>query len=789
MKIVDARVKGLRKDAVVATVFLALTLVMTFPLVLHLSSGLKDLGDPLLNSWILSWNVKQITHLGLSGYFNANIFFPNKRTLAYSEHLFPQSLVALPILLIFGRAVLAHNIVLLFAYFSSAWGMYALARHLTKSRYSGFVAGIIFAFSPFMFSHINHLQVLTAGGIPLSFLSLHKYFENGRTQDACLFGVFYSLQALANGYYALYLALFGGLFMIIQTIVRKKFLEKKFWLQMSTALAIVLVLVGPFAYQYLQFQKEMNFSRNLGAQARPTSFLAATPSNRIYGRITARFQRPERHLFPGVTAFLLALAGFASGIQRKKSPITPDHKKMRLFIWLRRMLNLLIILWTALAGAVFLTGGFRISIGGFFQVSLTRLRNPVLTLLVLLFLRLILAWDSIKKRLSFFKGERGPLAIYGLIALFSILLTFGSPGPYDLLYKHVPGFNGLRVPARFHIFVMFSLAVLAAFGIRSFSRRIRRKTAQIGLVLIGLIILAEYASFPLPLVNFPADHNVPEVYRWLASIKNEKLAALELPLPPPGLGIGFVETPRMYFSTYHWHSLVNGYSGFFPPVYAELLRRWRDGLLDQNINDARELGVRYLIIHSSEYARGSFDLLKSQFQQLPDDLRFVAQHGEALVYELIGQKSESPGAAGPEERRPVSSVGWRAGANVSAPSASLAIDGNLATRWPGRRQQEGDYFELDMGTVHRLRGLCLKLGSWILDYPRGYRLDLSLDGQRWIPVAKGQNSVLPIRSYLKPKDMPIDFYFRPQEARYIRISLTTGDVRSGWSISELEVFE
>ena len=71
----------------VAAVGVALTvaaLVATYPLVLHLGDALpSDLGDPLLNTWILAWDADRIRH-GLHGLWNTPMFFPYDNTVAYS---------------------------------------------------------------------------------------------------------------------------------------------------------------------------------------------------------------------------------------------------------------------------------------------------------------------------------------------------------------------------------------------------------------------------------------------------------------------------------------------------------------------------------------------------------------------------------------------------------------------------------------------------------------------------------------------------------------------------------
>src|SRR5262245_3382129 len=94
-----------RRDALIAAlVYTALTIVFTWPLARGLARDVPgDLGDPLLNAWILAWDA---SHLG-RGLWNANIFYPHPLALAYSEHLLPQALTILPMQLISGNPVLS----------------------------------------------------------------------------------------------------------------------------------------------------------------------------------------------------------------------------------------------------------------------------------------------------------------------------------------------------------------------------------------------------------------------------------------------------------------------------------------------------------------------------------------------------------------------------------------------------------------------------------------------------------------------------------------------------------
>ena len=137
-----------RRWLAVGGVFAALTLLATWPQVLHVGDGVRDAGDPLFNSWVLAWNAHKLSRGEIADYFDANVFYPHRRTLAYSEHLFPQSLLAAPVIWVSGNPVLAHNVILLLSFFTSALGMFALARRLTGATLPAVLAGGIFAFCP-----------------------------------------------------------------------------------------------------------------------------------------------------------------------------------------------------------------------------------------------------------------------------------------------------------------------------------------------------------------------------------------------------------------------------------------------------------------------------------------------------------------------------------------------------------------------------------------------------------------------------------------------------------------
>ncbi len=111
---------------------------------------------------------------------------------------------------------------MIFHFFLCSLGAYFLTVHLTKSRLAGVIAGIAFAYAPYRIAHLSHLQLCSAGYIPLTFLFLHRYSEEGKIRDAVLFALFFTLQALTTWQYGLMLSVGIVIFLIVRLITKRK---------------------------------------------------------------------------------------------------------------------------------------------------------------------------------------------------------------------------------------------------------------------------------------------------------------------------------------------------------------------------------------------------------------------------------------------------------------------------------------------------------------------------------------------------------------------------------------
>ncbi len=129
---------------------------------------------------------------------------------------------------------------------------------------------------------------------------------------------------------------------------------------------------------------------------------------------------------------------------------------------------------------------------------------------------------------------------------------------------------------------------------------------------------------------------------------------------------------------------------------------------------------------------------------------------------------------------PLDRTGWNATASASnaGEPPSNALDGVFATRWSsGQPQSAGLSFQIDMGKTQSVESIALDCGSSGGDYPRGYQVFVSDDGNTWgSPIASGQGT----SGYTL-------ITFAPQSTRYIKVVLTANS-GSWWSIDEFYAF-
>ncbi|HXV97378.1 MAG TPA: hypothetical protein VEC93_03075, partial [Anaerolineae bacterium] len=316
-----------RREWAILSLFFLLTLIMLYPLSLNLTNMVPEPTDPLLNAWRMQWNA----HAFLSGpaavanIFNTNIFYPFPLTLAYSEHFLMLSALALPFLLLPDSHLVGMNLSVLVTFVLSGYAMYLLITAWTGQRWAGFVAGVLFAFSPYRFGQLNHLELLVTPWMPLAILALHWTLTRPGLRYPVLFSLFFILQALSGFHFSLNLTIACILLALVYALAGRVYWRWGLGAAAVLSILVTLLINWPVWQMYLRFSDSMGAIRTPGEvriySAAFTDYLTAIPHNLLYGWTFGRWQMADHQFQPlmpfGLVGLCLALAGLILNFRQK----------------------------------------------------------------------------------------------------------------------------------------------------------------------------------------------------------------------------------------------------------------------------------------------------------------------------------------------------------------------------------------------------------------------------------------------------------------------------------------
>jgi hypothetical protein len=762
----DQQAAGSRRAPILAAlIYIILTLVAAAPLLARLSTTVPhDPGDPVLNAWILWWNATAVPLT--ASWWNGLGFYPLESTVAFSEHLLGFAWLTSPLIWMGATPAAAHNVAFVASFPLSALAAYALAWQVTRRHDAAFLAGLCFGFHPFRMAHLSHVQVLASFWMPLALLGLHRFFDSGDRRWLALFGVSWLLQSLSNNYYLLYFSVLVGAWLVWFGLQRGKL---RLLAEALAAWAIAIACLTPIVYVYLRthrayglkrsFEEIAAFSADLSSFLNPSSLLA------VWG--WARFDsRVEHELFIGLTAAItiafgvawrlragVAIAPAAGGVWRRR--IVPAAAGIGLAL-------ILAAIWAWLDAA------------GRSPIPSFGMRRPEKSFtLGLAALGIALALhrpvrDALRRRSVF--------AFYTLATLGALACSLGPEGllfgtkvlyrtPYGYLMEWIPGFDGVRVPARFLMIATLGLAIALALA---FARLVplghRRRLALAGAVTVGL--LCDGAIRALPVAPAPAP--APS----LAGIGPG--VVLELPIA----GV-YEDAGALYRSSLHRRRLINGYSGYESLFYAAV----SNGLAVEDSKVLDELTAASPVIVLVDRARDP----DGRWAQFVERAANVERFGPSAGFERYrlprrARETEPPGCCA----IPIRAVTADSGAD----RASRILDHDIATVWAtDGSQQAGNALVADLGASQRVAWFELHQGRWPGDTPFALEVAVSDDGQTWNHVWAGVTAPATMRAVLRDPRLVVLRFTLPAvaPARFVRLRQTADGALRRWTLAELRI--
>jgi hypothetical protein len=818
-----------KTEMLVLGLFLALILAMTYPLVTRLGSTLPaDLGDPVYTIWAMNW---QMTHVfqNQAEYFNGNNFFPHKGTLLYADYVPGLALLAAPFVLLTGSLIWGYNLLFLAGFLLCAWGMYRLALYLVRDRSAAFIAGLIFTFFNYRFAHLSHIELLFFGWMPLFFLCLFKWIDRPALRYVVGAGLCFVLQTWCCAYYGAFFAPFAGLAVVYMVFKSAAWRRPGFW---KSALVLALVTLPFLAAFYLPFilvHERMFFSRGLDEVLRYSAqlqfYTSITRGTLFWGFLMPSQESPEWILYPGLVAVLLALGGAAAYLGRYRRELRAERKSA--FAIVDGLLFLLLLLGLQIHKPQQKPGGLYWGIFPLIWVGLVALR---------------VLWAFLRKKKRTAAGAPGlargsdsavleseleprasaaaeapglapeagsavlapdstsglSMRFFAFSAVFAFLLSLGPvarlydkplfTGPYLLLYKFLPGFQGMRSAGRFAVLMMLAISVLAAWAVARLGTRLKSRILRAAVVgLLGVLVLADYGQKPVTLAEVPQGAKVPPIYAAVKALPDSAVL-IELPMP----SLAWIEEDwrnvvPMYYSLFHGKRTANGYSGYYPPGYTVVRDAMEGFPQPRALRFLRDIGVDHVLIHTQAHRALDGQAMRTALRARPAEAELLNEAAGDYLFRLKPAPHVPALPAGAE-------VGdrskWTIMAKTNRQQARLAVDGKIETGWFSRgNQTPGEYLIVDLGAPAEVGQVELVQGHDPLGYPRSFVVEGSLDRSVWfemagIPLGVPDVTAATIEKFLDYR-MRIDF--PPRTTRYVRIRLAAPHRTLHWSVYELHI--
>jgi hypothetical protein len=524
-----------RIQALVLGVYAALALVLTWPLVRYLGSHVPGSYTWAFDEYTFVWNTWWLRYaafdLGQNPLYSTHIFYPLGISLVlYTFNLF-NALISLPLQPFLPLPAIS-NLTFLLTTVLSGYGTFLLVeylmhntQHAARSKvpvsrlahFAAFLAGLVYAFGSYrlVYAAIGHYDMWSTAWIPLYTLFLVKTIHEPRLRNAVFAGLFLVLAMLCEMIFGVFLGMLT-LILLAFVVGRRGRAQVAGGLSRLLVRMVVMGLVAAVLYSpvLVPILSEMFGGYELAGWGD-----AEKLSVDLLGLVTPTALHP--------------LGGDWVETLRQTQEGTSRFRDV----------NTVFLGWAGLVLAMVGALHFR---------------------------RQLAAW--ITSFVVFAMFSLGPLLQINGRSIFDLDgLLVNVPLPFILLH-YVPLVKANRVPNRFSVVLMLSLAVLAGFGVYWLLSKLRRSSIlpALGVLFLVALVVFEHWSVPLPLT----DARIPPVYEQLAA-DPEDFAILQLPMGwRNSFGVqGAENTQTQYYQTYHRKRLLSGNISRNPPFKFDYFRR------------------------------------------------------------------------------------------------------------------------------------------------------------------------------------------------------------------------
>lgn len=606
------KLKTVRNEILIFFLFILLSIVATYPLILRMQSHIYGYKGDSLGALYGFWWYKYAHLNHISRWVISIVAFPFGADYSSSPRLLVIDSLG-KWLSILVNEIFAYNFIILLTFLLSSIAMYLLVHYFTKNKLAGFFSGIIYAFSPYHFAHaFQHICLVNIQWMPLYILTLFKLDEERRYGWAILCGGFLALNTFSHYQYGYSMVVFTVVFVMwrawqsirgrklssyqVDKLTRKqvnKWTGFHSFKVVLVAVVVALAIILPFTHNIFK------------------AVLVSSPGKPID---EGGFSRPLEDLFMYSAQFFHYL------IPSGDNPLIGGF--IRNFIKIYHPVEQTLYLgWVGIILSVVAIRQWRR------KNREQRLQATGCKPQAIEQTSIQANWPTrTQKAVSFF-------LFAGIMALIFSHAPWTDIGPFRIffpayfMYKIAPMF---RIYARFGILVMLSVSVLAGIGLAGLLQKIKFPKRQgILVAVITLLVFVEFApTLPAPIVDAV---NPPPVYEWLSQQEGD-FVIVEYPLE--------TDYEYLFWQRIHQKKLVNGAR---PGTYADQVRKKIvDILKPETPGILKYLGAKYVILHPAKYLESEDAPVIGEVPDISKQkgLKLVKAFDDARVYTITAEPIE-----------------------------------------------------------------------------------------------------------------------------------------------------
>lgn len=533
------------------------TIIYFLPLIMKIGTYM-DMGDSMFNAWTLARDQNCILGNNCPNYLDANIFYPNKDSMLYSETQLSAGLLTLPLRIFTDNPIVFSNVWTILSMLFAGYFMYLLAKRLSGNNETiSVISALIFAFAPTKIYELTHLQNLSIFYLPLIFLAIIRFMDTKKRRYLVLFLVATTLLFYASWYQMVFVAMAICLFLITSFLT--KYIRGKDFASLFLVFMLAFTLTLPLAKDYISFSKRNNASFSTANQIEFSNSikdffipyrdtLAGSIYHNLFPSKRTTPYNGDNTPYVGITLVLVGLIVIITSIflkrkKKKEEIIIKNHKLILGFIVI------------GIAGLIF---------------------------------------------------SLGPVIKFGSNFSYTVQeLSLMIPAPWLIAIKILPQLNFIRAIGRMSIIFLFALCCLLSFApilLKKININQIYKVIFSCIILVGLIVeLCPTSLYTISTNEHSYHKDIPKIYNYIKESQTINNIIILRSEPNYKTADGYsveVKFEDVLWAGYHNKNIFNGLSGYTPPLYNEQYNDFVD-FHEDDIPKLKTLGIQYIIVDST----------------------------------------------------------------------------------------------------------------------------------------------------------------------------------------------